>query len=132
MVQFWTSMMSLMTLGLPRLDALQCPWGCGGRSRRTSRIRTADRDSGFTSCILLTENLWPELASRERLHGEQACAEVLGRQAPLAVEPAQKILSRKVLLPGVAIQAAGDEVAVRVASRLRDRHHMIQAVGPAG
>src|SRR2546427_7616831 len=49
-----------------------------------------------------------------------------------SVEPAQKILSRKVLLPGVAIQAAGDQVAVRIASRLRDRHHMIQAVGPAG
>src|SRR6266581_383547 len=86
----------------------------------------------LTCCILPVENLWPQLACRERLHGEQACAEVLGRQAPLAVEPAQKILGRKVLLPRVAIQAAGDQVAGRVASRLRDRHHMIQAVGPAG
>src|SRR3989442_2976179 len=88
--------------------------------------------ASVVSCILLSGKPWPKLACREGLHGEQACAEVLGRQAPLAVEPAQKILSRKVLLPGVAIQAAGDQVAVRIASRLGDRHHMIQAVGPAG
>ena len=82
-------------------------------------------------CIVLAENLWRELACRERLHGEQALAEVLGRQAPLAVEPAQKIAGRKVLLPRVAIQAGGDQVAVGILARLGARHHMIQAVGPA-
>src|SRR5437899_7913771 len=45
----------------------------------------------LTSWILPMENLWAQLACREGLHGEQACAEVLGRQAPLAVELAQKI-----------------------------------------
>jgi len=83
-------------------------------------------------CIFLTENLWRKLACRDRVHGEQACTEVLGRQAPFAVEPAQKIVGRKVLLPRVAIQAAGDQVAVRIAPGLHPRHDVVQAVGAAG
>ncbi len=79
----------------------------------------------LTSWILPLENLWPELACRERLHGEQACAEVLGRQAPLAEKLAQKIRGREVALPGVAVEAAGNEVAEQVASGLGERHDMI-------
>ena len=60
------------------------------------------------------ENLWPELACRERLHGEQACAEVLGRQSPLAEKLAQKIRGREVALPGVAVEAVGDQIAVKI------------------
>jgi hypothetical protein len=59
------------------------------------------------------------------LHGEQACAEVLGRQAPLAEKLAQKIRGREVALPGVAVEAAGNEVAERIASGLGERHDMI-------
>src|SRR6266568_1821865 len=86
----------------------------------------------LTSWILPLENLWPELASRERLHGEQACAEVLGRQAPLAEKLAQKIRGREVALPGVAVEAAGNEVAVGIASGLGERHHVVHAMRPAG
>ena len=53
----------------------------------------------LTCCILPLENLWPELACRERLHGEEACAEVLGRQAPLAEKLAEKIAEGAVLEP---------------------------------
>jgi hypothetical protein len=76
--------------------------------------------------------VWRELAFCERLHGEQARAEVLGRQAPLAEQLAQKIRGREVALPGVAVEAAGNEVAVGIASGLRERHNVVQAMGPAG
>src|SRR5260370_32045338 len=67
-----------------------------------------------------------------RSHGEKACAEVLGRQAPLAEKLAQKIRGREVALPGVAVEAAGNEVAVQIASGLGERHHVVQAMRPAG
>ena len=78
------------------------------------------------------ENLWPELACRECLHGEQACAEILGGQAPLAEKLAEKILGREVALPGVAVEAAGNEVAVGIASGVGERHHVVHAMRPAG
>jgi hypothetical protein len=47
-------------------------------------------------------------------YGEQACAEVVGGQAALAEKLAQKILGREVALPRVAVEAGGNEVAVRM------------------
>ena len=78
------------------------------------------------------ENLWPELAFREVLHGEQACAEVLGGQAPLAEKLAQKIRGLEVAFPGVAVEAAGNEVAIRIASGVGERYDMIYAMRAAG
>ncbi len=60
------------------------------------------------------ENLWPQLACGQVLEGAKACAEILGRQAALAVEFAQKIFGRAVALLRVAVQAAGDQIAAKV------------------
>jgi len=76
--------------------------------------------------------LWPELACGQVLEGAKACAEILGRQAALAVEFAQKIFGRAIALLRVAVQAAGDQIAVGVAPTRRLRHDVIQTVDPAG
>src|SRR5207245_7335560 len=78
------------------------------------------------------ENLWPQLAGRQRLHSAKACAEFLGRQAPLAVQSAQKICGRVIPLLRIAVQATGNHVAVRIAPRRREWHHVVQAMGSAG
>src|SRR2546426_6485332 len=106
-------------------------WQAGPRfspPTTSSRFKPDRSLPGF----LPMENLWPELACSEGLHGEQARAEVLGRQAPLAEEPAQKICGRVIPLLRIAVQATGNHVAVRIAPRRRERHHVIQAMGPAG
>ena len=73
-----------------------------------------------------------ELACGQVVESAKACAEVLGGQAALAEEVAQKISGREVSLARVAVQAAGNQVAVRIAPTRRLRHDVIQAVGPAG
>jgi len=78
------------------------------------------------------ENLWPQLACGQVLEGAKAFAEILGRQAALAVEFAQKIFGGAIALLRVAVQAVGDQIAVGVTPTRRLRHHVIQAVGPAG
>jgi len=54
-----------------------------------------------------------ELACGEIFQGAKACVEFSGRQAPQAVESAQKILRRTVILAEIAFHTAGNEVAVQ-------------------
>src|SRR6267378_3665575 len=117
--------------GRYKMTGLCRPWRLGpsGRSAFPCPFILC---ASLASCVLFAENGWPELACRELLHGEQACAEVLGRQAPLAEKLAQKIRGREVALAGVAAEAAGNEVAERIASGLGERHHVVQAMRPAG
>src|SRR5580693_9189031 len=78
------------------------------------------------------KNLRPQLAGGEGLQGTKASDQFPCRQTPLAVEPAN-IISRGALpLPGVAFQAARNEVAERIAPRLHARHDMVQRARPTG
>jgi len=54
-----------------------------------------------------------ELACGEGFQGAEACVEFGGRQAPHAVELAQKIRGGTVALARVAFHTAGNEVAVQ-------------------
>src|SRR5258708_39587114 len=56
-----------------------------------------------------------ELACGEIFQGAEAYVEFGGRQAPLAVERAQKIRRRTVTLARVAFDTAGNQVAVGIA-----------------
>ncbi|HKW61877.1 MAG TPA: hypothetical protein VJN89_04970 [Candidatus Acidoferrum sp.] len=67
-----------------------------------------------------------ELAGGEALEGAKALGEFDGGQAVLAVEPAKEVWGGTLALPGVAIETAGDEVAVGVALTLRLRHDVIE------
>ncbi len=78
------------------------------------------------------ENLWPQLACRERLQFPQAPAEVLTRQAALAVELAQENFRAVIPFLPVACRAARNHVAVGILPGPGARHHVIQAAGPAG
>src|SRR5207249_1632266 len=69
-----------------------------------------------------------ELASGEILQGAEACVEFGGRQAPQAVERAQKIPGRTVALARVAFETAGNQVAVGIASQAHAWHHVVEAV----
>src|SRR6266851_4638962 len=73
-----------------------------------------------------------ELACGEIFHGAQASVEFGGRQAPQAVEGAQKIPGRAVALACVAFDAAGNQVAVGIASEARARHDVIEALHVGG
>jgi hypothetical protein len=55
-----------------------------------------------------------------------------GRQAPVAVEPAQKILCRGFPFERVAFCAGGNEVAVRIAAYPDQRYDMIEAAHAGG
>src|SRR6266849_4808412 len=68
-----------------------------------------------------------ELACGEIFQGAEACVEFGGRQAPLAVERAQKIPGRTVALARVAFDAAGNQVAVGIAPEAHAWHDVVEA-----
>jgi hypothetical protein len=68
-----------------------------------------------------------EFRGGEGVQGAEAAGEFDGRQAALAVEPAEKIPGGALPFLGVAFQAAGNEIAVGIAARLDARHDVVQA-----
>src|SRR5216684_5085014 len=67
-----------------------------------------------------------ELAGGEIFQGAKASVEFGGRQAPQAVEGAQKIPGRPVTLARVAFDTAGNQVAVGIASEAHAGHKVMQ------
>lgn len=77
------------------------------------------------------EDLWAEVACGEVAQGLEAGGEIRLGQAAFAEKLAQEILGRQVLLPEVAVGAAGNQVAIRIAPEAGARHDVIQAAGAA-
>src|SRR6266581_3942799 len=73
-----------------------------------------------------------ELACGEIFQGAEASVEFGGREAALAVESAQKIRDRTVALARVAFDAAGNEVAVGIASEAHAWDDMVEALHVGG
>ena len=69
-----------------------------------------------------------ELACGEVFQGAEASVEFGGRQAPQAVESAQKIPGRTVALARVAFETAGNQVAVGIASQAHAWHNVVEAL----
>src|SRR5258708_32223894 len=67
-----------------------------------------------------------ELAGGEGVEGAEAGGEFEGGQATLAVEPAEEIGGGSLPLFRVALEAAGEEVAVGVAPGLNAGHDMVE------
>ena len=59
-----------------------------------------------------------ELAGGEGVEGVEAAGEFAFRQLAVAKERAEKIVGAALAFPGVAFQAAGDEVAIRIIAPL--------------
>ena len=68
-----------------------------------------------------------ELAGGEGVEGAQAGGKFGGGQATLAVEPAEKISGGSLPFLRVAVQTAGDEVAIGIAAEGHARHNVIEA-----
>jgi hypothetical protein len=66
-----------------------------------------------------------ELPSGEGIQRSKALGEFGVAQAALAVEPAEKIASRAIAFLGVALETAGDQVAVGIASQEDARDDMV-------
>jgi hypothetical protein len=64
-----------------------------------------------------------ELARGEGVEGAEAGGEFDVGEAAFAVEPAEKIASRAIAFLGVALETAGDKVAVGIASQEDARRH---------
>ena len=73
-----------------------------------------------------------ELAGGEIFQGAKASVEFGGREAPLAVERAQKIRDRAVALARVAFDTAGNQVAVGIASEAHAGHNVVEAAHVSG
>ncbi len=73
-----------------------------------------------------------ELACGEIFQGAKASVEFRGREAPQAVESAQKIPGRTVALARVAFDTAGNQVAVGIASEARAWHNVVEALHMSG
>ncbi len=69
-----------------------------------------------------------ELAGGEVFQGAEASVEFGGRQAPQAVERAQKIPDRTVTLARVAFETAGNQVAVGIASEAQAWRNVVEAL----
>ncbi len=68
-----------------------------------------------------------ELAGGEVIQGAEAAAQFVGAQAAVAVEGAYKFHGVALRLIGVAIETAGDEVAVGIVAEVRLRDDMVDA-----
>ena len=68
-----------------------------------------------------------EFAGGEAVEGAEAVAKFGGGQAVLAIEPAEEVRGGTLALPRVALDTAGDEIAVGVELTLRLRQDMIEA-----
>jgi hypothetical protein len=86
----------------------------------------------FASYLLLGRKQRAELACGEVFQGAKACVELGGGQAPLAVERAQKIRDGTVALARVAFDAAGNQVAVGIASEAHAWHDVVEALHVSG
>src|SRR5216684_3711322 len=73
-----------------------------------------------------------ELAGGEVFRGTEASVEFGGRQAPQAVDSAEKIPGRTVALARVAFETAGNQVAVGIASEPRAWHDVVEALHVSG
>src|SRR5260370_33798848 len=73
-----------------------------------------------------------ELACGEIFQGAEARVEFGGRQAPQAVESAQKIRRGTVALARVAFETAGNQVAVGIASEAHAGHDVVEALHMSG
>jgi hypothetical protein len=73
-----------------------------------------------------------EFAGGEGVEGAEAIGEFCGGEALLAVEAAEEIARGTFALLRVALDAARDEVAVRVATELDPRHNMIETLPRRG
>src|SRR5260370_42155882 len=75
----------------------------------------------------MTSNWRDEFAGGQIIQGAEAAAEFGVAQAPLAVEPAQKLLGRALPFLRVAIQTARHQVSIGILSQLRPRHNVVEA-----
>jgi hypothetical protein len=71
-----------------------------------------------------------ELARGEGVEGAEAGGEFDVGEAAFAVEPAEKIASRAIAFLGVALETAGDQVAVGIASQEDARDDMVDTATP--
>src|SRR5260221_7057860 len=68
-----------------------------------------------------------EFAGGEGFKGAVATFEFGASYAPLAIEPTEKIARSLLALLQIALQAAGNQIAVRIKSGANPRHHVVQA-----
>lgn len=73
-----------------------------------------------------------ELARDEGIERAKARGKLEEGQAALAIKPPEKIGGGHAALVGVAFEAAGDQVAVGIASQLGLRHDMVEAFDAGG
>src|SRR6266568_4149775 len=73
-----------------------------------------------------------EFACGEIFQGAKTAVEFCGREAPQAVESAQKIRDRTVALARVAFDTRGNQVAVGVASEAHAWHDVVEALHVGG
>lgn len=69
-----------------------------------------------------------EFAGGEIVEGAEAVGEFGGGETLLAVEPAEEIACGEFAFLRIALDAAGNEVAVRIASELNERNDVIEAL----
>src|SRR5437762_6179415 len=96
--------------------------GCVGKG--AARCAT----TGQTRMSVLPWKGRAELAGGEGIEGAEAGGEFGGSQAAFPVEAAEKVGGGGFPLLGVAFHAAGDQVAIGIASRARLRHDVVQAL----
>src|SRR5216683_2408483 len=86
----------------------------------------------FDAVPLHGRQLRAELSCGEIFQGAEASVEFGGRQAPQAVESAQKIPGRTIALARVAFDTAGNQVAVGIASEAHAWHDVVEALHVSG
>src|SRR5713226_5254811 len=72
-------------------------------------------------------DLRDELPGGEVVEGAEATGQLVITQAPLAVEPAQKLLGRALPFLRVALQTAGHQVAIGIAAEVCLRNDVVEA-----
>lgn len=67
-----------------------------------------------------------EFAGDEEVEGAEAAGEFVGGDAALAMEPAEKVRSGAASLQGIALDTAGDEIAIGIVLGLDTRDDVVE------
>lgn len=89
-------------------------------------------ERSVTCEVIVANQRRTEFAGDEGVEGAEALPQFGGGQAALAVEAAKEVGRGPCAFAGIALQTAGDEVAMRVAPQTDARNDVIEALDAGG
>src|SRR5262249_37798460 len=98
-----------------------------GAPAEDAALKAAALHPHLLQFLSLTLNCGPKVAGGEGIQSTHPLGKFGSGEAAFAIQAAEEILRRPLAFLSIAVHAGGNQVAVRIAPRLRAGHHMVEA-----